>query len=235
MCTGLELAVAAGLSGGSMLANQRAQRQVERARRDVLNAENLRQAEFDRQSSARVNEAIDLFAPEAQKTQRQELGKTRQMEINEATAELEAEALPTGKNAPKVIQRQQASSGNIAGAIAPELGDARARLGAFNLQNLLNNIGVQRSAQDVSRIAGLQRGSSSVVPLELERANTAGRGMKNLATILQLAGTANSLFDPFGFGQGVNLFDSSEFFVPRGFQGPAIPGTTLTPRGGAVF
>jgi hypothetical protein len=86
---------------------------------------------------------------------------------------------------------------------ATQQGRAKADLLSFNditFQNAINNI---RAGQQLNTVGNFMRGSSNVLPIELEAASRKGDNLKTLGTALSTAGTV------VGMGAGAGWWDKA--------------------------
>lgn len=191
MCDPLTIAGIA-LTAGSTVANSIAQGQVARARNDALAAERIRQAGYDRETDALNTQSQDRYQDfSGQQDQRgQELGdyfsgqSIESADANAAAAQ-EQSVAPTSSN---ITMREEAKQRGNAKAFTDEQGRRLGDLRSFG--DLLGGIGREqaRDASLIGQIGGFKRGSSAVLPYELEAANSAGGGAKMFGDILGLGG-----------------------------------------------
>lgn len=191
MCDPLTIAGIA-LTAGSTVANSVAQGQVARARNGALAAERIRQQGYDRETDALNTQSQDRYQDfDGQQDQRgQELGdyfSGQQIEGGDAnaTAAQEQAVAPTSSNITmREEQKQRGAATDFTNEQGKRLGDLR------SFGDLLGGIGrlQARDASQIGQIGGFKRGSSAVLPYELEAANSAGGGAKMFGDILGLGG-----------------------------------------------
>jgi hypothetical protein len=199
------------LSGASAFANAQAQSQIQNARDDAMAAERIRQQKYDTQADALNTQSQDRY--QDIKGQQDKTSK----KLGDYFGE-QATAKQANSAAPNVQMAMPASSSNITNAAEKSArGQARSftnqQAGALgqlrSFGDLLGGIG-REQAQDASligQIGGFKRGSSNVLPLELEAANQKGGGWKLFG---DLAGGFGGLALNSGLtGGGQNLFGMS--------------------------
>jgi hypothetical protein len=188
MCDPLTIAGAA-LSASSMIANNAAAAQVNRARDKAMMAEADRQRGLREEAAAISDQSRDRYTNfgQQQGDAKKKLGDYFAENTNRGAAQEPPAAAGAGE-------------GNVAvnAEIGKQLGKARtygaqqnealADLRAFG--DTLGGIGVNqaRDAGYVGQIGGFKKGSADVLPMELEDANSKGSGMKMLGDVLNLGG-----------------------------------------------
>jgi len=165
-----------------MAANSIASGQVASATNRALEAERGRQAELRREAAAVQEQSRQRYDnQQGQQDQRaQELGsylQAQQIQPPAAGAPAEASTAPTSSNV--VMQedaRQRGKASEFAAGQATALGNLRSFGDLLGEQSRLQG----RDAGQIGQIGGFMRGSSGVLPLELDAAGQAGNGMKTL-------------------------------------------------------
>lgn len=221
MCSPLAIAGVA-LSAGSAVANSVAASQAAKARSSAMEAERVRQRQFDQET-----DALNLTSQNRYQNfegQQEETGQ-------KLTDYFQAQALPTDEvNAAAELPRsasaitvneenqQRADARNFTDNQGEKLGQLRA------FGDLLGGIGRDqaRDAMSIGQIGGFKRGSSSILPYEMEAANQKGAGAAMFGDIL---GGLGSIATSSGISGG-SLF---------GLGGPStaatrIPIPTAAPR-----
>jgi hypothetical protein len=178
------------LTGASVGSNYIGAQKAERARDSALAAETQRQKDlqreaeilndqsrdryedFDGQQDEKATKLTDYFA-EAPQSAAEAVGEAN------ATA---ASALPSTENG--IVQREIDKQTALADAFTGQQADARGRLRSFG--DVLGGVSREqaRDAGLIGQIGGFQRGSSNVLPYELEDANNKGSGFRLLGDIL---------------------------------------------------
>lgn len=199
------------MTAGSTVANTIAANQQAEARASTLEAERIRQGGLDRE-----NEALNLTSRERYQDfegQQDERGSKLgdYFTENEAAAEganqqAVQNMLPTsGSN---ITVREEQKQSGLAKAFTDQQGNALGQLRAFG--DVLGGIGRQqaRDASQIGQINSFKRGSSGILPLELEAANSKGEGARMFGDILGLGGSL-ALNKGIGGGPGLNAFPSA--------------------------
>lgn len=211
MCDPITIAGIA-LTAGSAVANSVAAGQDARARDSVLLAERLRQKALDQESFA-INDAsqdrfVD-FAPQQEAKAQQlgdYLGATVAPDANTAAGSI----MPSSESGivNQDRSRQLADAQGFVDQQAGALGNLRSFGDLLGEKSLMQ----ARDAGLISQIGGFKRGSSNIVPFELDEAMKAGDGTRMLADILG------------GLGQittGVGLSGNTPSFLSGMFAQPA--------------
>lgn len=214
MCDPLTIAGLA-LTAGSTVVNSMAAGKVADARDDVMAAEQIRQRKLDQESDALNATSQDRYTGfEGKQDQKaQQLGDYFQ-QGSDTTAEAAVDTPPSASN---IVNRERTKQLGEAKAYSTQQDTALGNLRAFG--DLLGDTSrlQARDAGQIGQIGGFKRGSSGVVPLELEDANNAGAGLKmfgdmmalggNVATISGLGG--KSFGDLFGAATPTNVSNSA--------------------------
>lgn len=184
------------LTAGSTVLNTVAANKVDNARAAAMAAERTRQNAFDEEAFALNQQSQDRYQDfgDQQEGRASELGDyftEQQIENSDQNASAVAkQVIPqSGSN---VVLAEEAKQRDQARAFTDQQGNALGNLRAFG--DLLGEIGrgQARDASSIGQIAGFKRGSSSVLPFELEGANSEGAGLKTFGDILGLAGTVTT-------------------------------------------
>jgi len=180
------------LTAGSTVANMIGQNQVKKAREDALGAERIRQRNLDQE-----NEALNQVSRERYEDfggQQEERGSKladyftgNEAAAADANERAVQQMLPTAGS--DVTVREEAKQSGLAKAFTDQQGQALGQLRAFG--DLLGGIGRKqaRDASNIGQINAFKRGSSGIVPLELEQANEAGAGARMFGDLLGLGGS----------------------------------------------
>jgi hypothetical protein len=203
------------LSGVSAAMNSAAQSKIQSARDDAMAAERIRQKGFDQEAAA-LNETADN---RYQNFEGQQADKSAELsdyftgqEVPQPSAEA---AIPT--TASNITVQEVNKQRGQAKDFTDRTGNALGELRSFG--DLLGDISrlQARDAGTIGQIGGFKKGSSSVLPYELEAANSKGNGLKLFGDILGgvggiatsaglsggslFGGAANTAVSP-GFGVG---------------------------------
>lgn len=188
-----------GLSVGSVAANTMAQSKVQKARDDALAAERIRQRGYDQETDALNAQSRDRYKDFAgqQDQKAQQLGdyfagqKIEQGSANQAAAqEMAASTVPQSSS--NLVVAEEGKQKQKATDYAEAQGQALGNLRAFG--DLMGDIGRKqaRDASEIGQINSFKRGSSAVLPYELEAANSKGSGMKLFGDLLGMAGNVTT-------------------------------------------
>lgn len=232
MCDPLTIAGVA-LSAGSMIANQSAQSSVMKARNSAMQAERQRQQTLQKEATA-LNETSRGRYDNFQGQQQQQGGELASY-FNDQN-----EGLPTGDpnatgsliptSSSNIVVREQEKQNAKAKNFSEQQGDALGNLRAFG--DVLGGIGrgQARDASQIGTVGGFMRGSSNVLPLELEAANSKGGGARMLGDILGGLGSLGMSAGLSGAGPSFSGVKSSLFGKPM--VGPLLPGQSRPNIGG---
>lgn len=222
MCDPLTIGSAA-LSAGSMAANNSAQNRVAKARRNAMEAERARQQAYEAEAGALNEQSQGRYKgfqnKQAAKTAQladfftsQNQGLPAGSEANGAPAEIMPSA---GTN--NIVAQEVAKQKGKAKTFSDQQGRALANMRGFG-DLLADNSRLQaRDASQIGQIGGFMRGSSAVLPFELEHANARGAGMQTLGSIL---GAAGQLGMAAGLSGGSDRLFGVTNNVPAGGYGP---------------
>jgi len=238
MCDPLTIAGVV-LTGASAAANSAAQSKVQSARDDAMAAERIRQKGFDREADATNAHAQGQYEDFSgkQDQRKTELADYYKGQTAQPVDQTGPVALPASSSN-VTVQAENTARGQ-AKAFTDKQGETLAGMRSFG--DLLGTLGrgTARDAITVGQIGGFKKGSSAVLPYELEAANSKGSGMKMLGDILGGVGKIGigaglSGATPFGIGASaaptVSNFASSASapfaFGSGGYTGagPFIPG-----------
>ena len=192
MCDPVTIAGIA-LTAGSTLVNSIAASKVAKARANVMAAERIRQNALDQEAQGINTQSQDRYQDfSGQQDQKaSELGQYfTDQKIEDANANQAAtQELNVPQSASNITVQEEQKQRGKADAFGQQQGEALGNLRAFG--DVLGGIGRSqaRDAGLIGQIGGFKQGSSSVVPYELEGANSAGNGLKMFGDILGLGGT----------------------------------------------
>lgn len=236
MCDPLTIAGIA-LSAGSVVANNVAAGQAQKARNDALAAERIRQHGLQQEAAALNTQSQDRYQNFTGKQEQrgQELGdyfagqKAAQGTANaQAAQDMANSTMPaTGSNlvvAEEGKQRQNAS--NFTNAQGEALGNLR------SFGDLLGDTSraQARDASLIGQLGGFMKGSSGVLPYELEAASQKGSGAAQIGQLLGLGGQVGLSAGLGGaklpnlFGSTANVSNMASTAVARAFDRASVPG-----------
>jgi len=224
MCDPLTIAGAV-LTIGSTAANYMANSQVERARNDALAAERIRQNTLDKEADAlNLNSREQYQDFDTQQTD-------RATQIGDFVAEQKMDVPEPGSAMPssssKIIVNEENKKRGQARDFTNQQAVALGNLRSFG--DLLGDMGRNhaRNAMEIGQIGGFKRGSSGVLPLELDEASQKGSGLRLFGDILGGLG---------GLGVSAGLSGTSPFGLGSTATSAtrSIPVPTPRPTGPAV-
>lgn len=236
MCDPLTIAGAA-LSVGSTVANVAAANKAAKARNDALAAERIRQGTLDQEAQALNVQAQDRYTGfEAKREEKAAaLGDYFAPPAENSEANNAAAALPSGANS--IVTREMAKQSDEARAFTDQQGAALASLRSFG--DMLGDTSRMqgRDASLVGQIGGFKRGSSNVVPLELEAAAQKGQGLRVLGDILGGIGGISLNAGLTGSKIGGSLFGGggTTSYAPASTPRPVARPASLYPQLSGVY
>ena len=230
MCTPVAFALALTAAGSA--AQAAGARRASKAMEGARLAESLRQKGFQQQADAVVDESLNKSGRDTTEAGMKEAAAKRAAEADAAVADVRAPVEVTGANLAgdqsgnqvMITEADVARNKNL--GYATQQGRAKADLLSFNditFQNAINNI---RSGQQLNTIGNFMRGSSNVLPIELEAASRKGDSLKTLGTALSTAGSV------VGMGAGADWWKAADTAGNGIAAGSAIttnPAGAITP------
>jgi len=196
-----------------------AQSRVQKSRDQALAAERIRQRGLDQEADALNTQSQDRYQDiGGQQDERasQLADYFTEQQIENATGNATAaQDMLVPQSGSSVTVREEEKQRGRADEFSDQQGGALGNLRAFG--DLLGGIGREQSrdASQIGQIGGFKRGSSGIVPLELDQANSAGDGMRlfgdvlglggSLATSAGLGGGARPAADPWITSAGTNM------------------------------
>lgn len=217
MCDPLTIAGVV-LTGASAAANSAAQSSVQKARDDAMAAESIRQKGYDKEAAARNLHAQDQYqnVEQQQGERATKLADYYKSQNAQPVADAGPVAMPASSSNVTNIATDKARA--EAKAASDKTGAALGQLRSFG--DIMGEFGrgTARDAGYIGQIGGFKKGSSAVLPYELEAANGKGQGMKTFGDILGGlgkigvgAGLSGASLPGFG-----NVANTSANFVPGG-------------------
>lgn len=196
------------------------------ARDDALAAERIRQNRLDQEAAALNVQSQDRYQDFDTKQDETasklgDLFTEQQAEATDANAAAAVQQLMPQSDSNITVRNEEQQRG-AARAFTNQQGEALGELRSFD--NLMGSIGREqaRDAGAIGQIGGFKRGSSGIVPLELEAANSAGNGAKFIGDILGMAGSV-------AFNKGI----SGSYVSPGAASDPWAG--MRKPSGGGLF
>lgn len=232
MCDPLTIAGAA-LTVGSTVANSAAASREAKARDQALAAERIRQGGFDREAAALNTKSQDSFENfEGQReTKAENLGDYFASAVPSPANAVAASVMPTATN--DIVTREMNKKSGEAKQFTDQQAGALAQMRSFG--DLLgdNSRGMARSASEIGQIGGFKRGSSNIIPLELEAAQQKGRGLRTLGDLL--GGVGGITMSAGLTGRGGNLFGGGGSAAPAASPRPMARPATLYPQATGIY
>lgn len=228
--TGMSIATMAQIAGAamtglSMLSNMSAQRSVAKRRNATNEAELHRQRQFQARADE-VNRAQESnFTRDAQD---ESLGRTfqnRNAFIQESLPDLSLQS--TREGAPEVVNTDLGKRIADALSYGRNMATSQAQLGAYGGNQFNNQVALNRSGQALGQIGDSSGRSSNIAGMELEGANQAGQGARNLADVFRLGGQGAMIYGMTRMPRPAPQPAANGLKVPSG-----APATGLRPGGG---
>lgn len=201
MCTPL---IALALTAAGTAASAAGVRKAQKAQDGAREAERTRQKGFQSEADARAAENQASTGKGATDSGMKKAEEERKAASDAAVAEVKAPVEATGANlagdgsAAKLVAGETATQAAKGLGYAIQQGAAKAKLSGFNDVGFENALLNARTNQDIARIANFAKGSSDVLPVELEAAARKGEGLRTLGSVLSTAGTISGI----GVGSG---------------------------------
>lgn len=185
MCDPVTIA-GATLTALSTGMNMAADAKVQRARDDAMAAESIRQRGFDKETSVLNDQSRDRFEGIEGQTEQRAGDLASQFQQPLAPTEQAGSILPSGGS--DIVVNEEAKQRGEARDFTDQQGAALGDLRSFG--DLLGGINREfaRDAGEIGQIGGFKRGSSGVLGLELEDANSKGAGLRLLGDLTGAAG-----------------------------------------------
>lgn len=242
MCDPLTIASVA-LTVGSTVANNAANNQAASARSSALSAERTRQGALDQEAEALSTRSQDRFQNvEGQREEKATSLGDYFAQPQTAGAANEAAALPQSSNS--IVTREMNRKSDEAQDYVGRQGQALAEMRSFG-DFLGDTSRMQgRDASMIGQIGGFKRGSSNMVPLELDAASQKGAGMRMLGDIMGGLGSIGmSAGLTGGGGKIASMFGGAKPMTAMGSAGSmaragsvVAPNTaTLAPRLSGIY
>jgi hypothetical protein len=220
------VAIALALTAAGSAAQAAGARRAAKAMEGARVAESLRQKGFQDQATQVSDESLKKSGKDSTEAGMKAAADARAAESDAAVADVRRPIEATGENlaGDQTANRVMATEGDIQAArnlgFAGQQGAAKSNLLSFNdvtFQNAINNM---RAGQQLNTISNFMRGSSNVLPIELEAASRKGDNLKTLGTVLSTAGSV------VGMGAGAGWWDKAADAAGT------TAATTVAPAGG---
>ena len=192
MCDPITIAGIA-LTAGSTVANTIGANRAAKARDQALAAERIRQGGLDQEAMALNTEAQDQYQDFGAKQDEtsSKLGEYfTEQKIENATGNAAAAGqMLVPQSGSAAVVREEGKQRAGADAFSDQQGAALGELRAFG--DLIGSTGRENANTfgQIGQIGGFKRGSSNIVPLELDQASRAGDGARMIGDVLNLGGS----------------------------------------------
>ena len=207
MCTPVIFALALTAAGSA--AQAAGARRAAKAMAGARTAESIRQKGFQDEATRINDQSLSKSGRASTDADMKAANEARAAEADAAVADVRAPVEAAGANLAgdqsgnqvMITEADAARNKNL--GYATQQGRAKADLLSFNditFQNAINNM---RSGQQLNTISNFMRGSSNVLPIELEAASRRGDNLKTLGTALSTAGSV------VGMGAGAGWWDKA--------------------------
>lgn len=196
MCEPTTAALAIGSLAASSYMNNQAAKKVASQRNKALLEDAAAQKVYQGQADEVNAKAQDNFKAENQ-TQMQANNEAKLKESLDASGGATgriADYSATSAQSPDVVQSEIARKIGEAVEKGQASTSSLARLQSYGKTMFDNNVNLTNSASDIERINNFSRGTSAVLPFKLERANRAGMGSQNLASIFDGIGNLSMAY-----------------------------------------
>lgn len=237
MCTPL---IALALTAAGTAASAAGVKKAQKAQDGAREAERTRQKGFQSEADARAVENQASTGKGATDSGMKKAEEERKAASDAAVAEVKAPVEATGANlagdgsAAKLVAGETATQAAKGLGYAIQQGAAKAKLSGFNDVGFENALLNARTNQDIARIANFAKGSSDVLPVELEAAARKGEGLRTLGSVLSTAGTISGIAVGSGWLKP-EVPPVSVAPVPTpAFPSLGIPATTVQPGWGVL-
>jgi hypothetical protein len=210
------------LTGASVVANQAADSQVQSARSGAMNSELFRQRGYDAeannintQARGRYDNAQGGMDDRAKQVADFYAANNAALPTSGPTTG----ALPTSSS--NIIVQEGKRQGDKVAAYTKQQGEALGRLRSFGDVLGEASRGTAKDAAALGSVNSFKAGSQSVLPLELQAANSAGNGTRMLGDILGGVGKVGMFAglsggNPFGGGSIGTASSPASMIAPHG-------------------
>jgi hypothetical protein len=204
---------AAVLSAAGAAAQMRGQSMAKKAMNNANENELNRQKGFTNESLAQFDNSLKYNQGVDQQARERDASNALNNQYQQTIEQTLSPASGAGMSsdaAPKAIadSYREAMEGAKKG-LQSQLA-AKAALGGFG--TMLGNTQIQNAnvANTQNMLGGFMKGSSAVLPLELQHASHAGDGMNNLGMALQVAGALTGMYGSAAAANGGSLFGGAK-------------------------
>lgn len=218
MCVGPEIAalIAAGTAvGGTYAQNRSVRAQTEEANR-MRQAEQGRQRELQQEADQQALSTLAQFDPSEQSRMTEQAAQKREQALTPQAPAAPEYAPPSEVSAPTVVKEDLARRIGDALSKGKQSAQRAARLSAYGDTNLANAFATNRAGQRIGQVANFSRGSTGVLPFELEQAQKKGGNWSAAADGLNAVSSLASLYSMTGTpGTGQTMSKNPATLGPR--------------------
>jgi len=203
------VAIALALTAAGSAAQAAGARRAAKAMAGARTAESIRQKGFQDQATQVNDQSLSKSGRASTDADMKAAKDARAADAAAATAEVRKPIEASGENLAGDQSGNQVmlTEGDLQAArnlgFANQQGAAKADMLSFNditFQNAINNM---RSGQQLNTLSNFMRGSSNVLPIELEAASQKGNNLKTLGSLLTTGGSI------VGMGAGAGWWDKA--------------------------
>lgn len=205
-----------------------------KARDQALGAERIRQRGFDQEADALNSRSQENFEGfEGKREAKSEaLGDYFTTEVPTGPNATAASVMPSATN--DIVTREMNKKSGEAKRFTDQQAGALAEMRSFGDLLGENSRAMARDGSEISQIGGFKRGSSNILPLEMEAAAQKGQGLRTFGDILGgVGGIALNAGLTRGPGAGGGLFGSR--VAPATSMRPLARPATLYPQATGVY
>ena len=178
--------------------NKEAQNDVIGARNEKAHGETMRQQKFQGEADQINQGAEALFTREAQDKNLGDRFLTREQYIQDAMPDLGVSGIPISNGAPSTVKSDLGARIADALSYGRNFATSQAKLGSFGANQFDNQLALANSGLKLGQINKFSGNSSGIAGLEMEAANQAGAGKRQLADLFRMGSQATSIY---GMGQ----------------------------------
>lgn len=213
----------ATLLAGGTLANAIGSGKVSSKRGRILDDEGNRQAEYQRKAQVAFDQILPEFTRDSFDRGIAGAGARRATALRAGIGDAPGPKVPMRSSVPAQVTSEYASTGDRATTLAGQFADSLAKMGAFRDVMFGKGIDLNRTKQEVGRMADFAAGSNRVLPMELVAANNAGSTWRGIADILNQAGGMAFMSSLYGGGAAVpGEIDPKDIIWNGPRQGPGF-------------
>lgn len=175
------------------VANQQAQKKVDKERDLKSQLETQRQSGIGKEVMARMQQELSNQSRPEQEAKLEQAAQVRERAYT--PKDVSTDSYVVNPSAPTEVRSEMA--GRMVDALKRGREDAKslAKLGARSDVAFGNNVSLAESAADLNQLGGFSRGSSAVLPYELQGANAKGKNWRTVADVANAVGMASMFYN----------------------------------------